>query len=219
MQGGVRPHRPIPTDPGTHKHRRIAAAEPAAVPAPSAAPVRLPPLPRRLLDPLTLLSLLLCVALCALWVRSYQVSQFVGWSDASRFVGALSMGGLVRLEHGTYPGESQGWSRVSYPTPAGPGLWAEAGARDRRGGWLKRLGFAYVRFTYDAAGRQVRRALYVPHALPAGLAALAPLVRLRRHLRAKRRRVEGRCRSCDYDLTGNVSSVCPECGTARPQRS
>jgi hypothetical protein len=22
----------------------------------------------------------------------------------------------------------------------------------------------------------------------------------------------GRCRSCDYDLTGNVSGVCPECG-------
>ncbi|MCH7592047.1 MAG: hypothetical protein IH989_04605 [Planctomycetes bacterium] len=23
----------------------------------------------------------------------------------------------------------------------------------------------------------------------------------------------GRCQACDYDLTGNVSGVCPECGT------
>jgi len=25
----------------------------------------------------------------------------------------------------------------------------------------------------------------------------------------------GRCRKCDYDLTGNVSGVCPECGTKK----
>lgn len=24
----------------------------------------------------------------------------------------------------------------------------------------------------------------------------------------------GHCRKCDYDLTGNISGVCPECGTA-----
>ncbi len=24
----------------------------------------------------------------------------------------------------------------------------------------------------------------------------------------------GRCRKCDYNLTGNVSGTCPECGTA-----
>lgn len=28
-----------------------------------------------------------------------------------------------------------------------------------------------------------------------------------------RRRPKGHCRSCGYDLTGNVSGVCPECGT------
>jgi uncharacterized paraquat-inducible protein A len=26
----------------------------------------------------------------------------------------------------------------------------------------------------------------------------------------------GLCPACAYDLTGNVSGVCPECGTARP---
>ena len=31
-------------------------------------------------------------------------------------------------------------------------------------------------------------------------------------LRPKRRLPHG-CRKCDYDLTGNVSGICPECGT------
>ena len=32
---------------------------------------------------------------------------------------------------------------------------------------------------------------------------------IRRHLRL----AEGLCISCGYDLTGNVSGMCPECGT------
>ena len=175
----------------------------------------MPPLRNPLLNLLTAHMLLMCVVLSALWVRSYWVSQFVGWSDASRFVGALSMGGLVRLEHGTYPAESRGWSRASYATPDAPGLWGEARARDRRGGWLKWVGLAYARVQYDAAGRQVRRALYLPHGLLVAVAAVAPLVRLRRRLRARRHRGERLCPSCGYNLTGNVSGVCPECGTTR----
>ena len=31
--------------------------------------------------------------------------------------------------------------------------------------------------------------------------------------RNRARRIEGVCRKCDYDLTGNESGVCPECGT------
>lgn len=31
-----------------------------------------------------------------------------------------------------------------------------------------------------------------------------------------RRTPKGHCRSCDYDLTGNVSGICPECGTPVP---
>jgi len=32
-------------------------------------------------------------------------------------------------------------------------------------------------------------------------------------LRCKRLAREGHCQGCGYDLTGNVSGVCPECGT------
>ena len=36
---------------------------------------------------------------------------------------------------------------------------------------------------------------------------------LRQLRKVSRRRQEGRCVKCDYDLTGNTTGVCPECGT------
>jgi hypothetical protein len=29
----------------------------------------------------------------------------------------------------------------------------------------------------------------------------------------------GRCGKCDYDLTGNLSGICPECGTMTPREA
>ena len=168
---------------------------------------------RCLLTALSALSLLLCVAVVVLWVRSYAVSQFVGWSNPSRFLGALSAEGVVRFEHGTYPGEDQGWTYVAYPAAGGgePDIWDEIRARDRRGGWLRRLGLASARISYDAAGRQVRRALYVPHWLLACAALVAPAERLRRIRRSRRRRGAGLCHDCGYDLRATPDR-CPECG-------
>ena len=37
----------------------------------------------------------------------------------------------------------------------------------------------------------------------------------RPHELRRRRRAMGLCVGCGYDLTGNVSGVCPECGTSR----
>jgi hypothetical protein len=46
------------------------------------------------------------------------------------------------------------------------------------------------------------------------LLALYPtLAFIRGPLRRRRRRRKGLCVACGYDLTGNVSGVCPECGT------
>jgi hypothetical protein len=44
----------------------------------------------------------------------------------------------------------------------------------------------------------------------AALAILA--IRRARHVREMQRRA-GRCVACGYDLTGNISGICPECGT------
>ena len=56
----------------------------------------------------------------------------------------------------------------------------------------------------------------VTHVEAVGLFAGAPLFwvmpRVRRRLILRRRRRFGRCLRCGYDLTGNVSGRCPECG-------
>ncbi|MCB9850952.1 MAG: hypothetical protein H6817_09650 [Phycisphaerales bacterium] len=40
----------------------------------------------------------------------------------------------------------------------------------------------------------------------------AVLVGVIAHLVWRKRRISGRCTQCGYDLTGNTSGVCPECG-------
>ena len=45
-------------------------------------------------------------------------------------------------------------------------------------------------------------------------AAYPALIFIRGPLRRWRRRYKGLCLKCGYDLTGNVSGTCPECGTA-----
>jgi hypothetical protein len=44
------------------------------------------------------------------------------------------------------------------------------------------------------------------------LSAFAPAVLFCRRVQRWDRRRKGMCRQCAYDLTGNVSGVCPECG-------
>ena len=48
--------------------------------------------------------------------------------------------------------------------------------------------------------------------------AYPTLAFIRGPLRRHRRRKRGLCVRCGYDLTGNVSGVCPECGTEVKQR-
>ena len=54
--------------------------------------------------------------------------------------------------------------------------------------------------------------LAVPHWFVAAVLLAPPAACAASAWRGRRRRKPGRCRSCGYDLTGNVSGVCPECG-------
>ena len=54
----------------------------------------------------------------------------------------------------------------------------------------------------------------VPLLWPATLTAILPLIWLGRYLLLRRASRPGLCPNCSYDLTGNVSGVCPECGAA-----
>jgi len=55
--------------------------------------------------------------------------------------------------------------------------------------------------------------LYMPLWIPFFLFAGYPTIAfIRGPVRRWRRRRTGLCQKCGYDLTGNVSGVCPECG-------
>lgn len=160
------------------------------------------------------------MAMCALWAQSYWTAQFVGWSGPNSWVGALSMGGLLRFERANYAEDAGGWNHVSYATPGGspPGLWSEVYARDRDGGPLRRVGFAYAHIDYGKNGTMVRNAVYLPHWAAVVLLAVAPAVWVRRFFAASPWKA-GRCKSCGYDLTGNMSGICPECGAVVKEKT
>jgi hypothetical protein len=54
--------------------------------------------------------------------------------------------------------------------------------------------------------------LFLPFWMPFLVLAAYPAFVLIGWLRRSRDPKEGHCRKCGYDLTGNVSGVCPECG-------
>ena len=73
---------------------------------------------------------------------------------------------------------------------------------------------------YIVAVRRASIPLWVVIVSSAGLGlGLTAVPLLIRSLRAWRRRAVGHCPTCGYDLTGNVSGRCPECGTPRRDSS
>jgi hypothetical protein len=155
-------------------------------------------------------SAVLCIAVCALWVRSYRVSGFVGWSDAVHQYGVLWERGMLRLEAASYPATPRGWAVESSPVaPGDDGLWREARHPGNR--W-RALDVAYRRIDYRADGTEVRRSLYVPARMLAAAAAI-PMVgwAISTWRRRRRQRPAGLCRACGYDLRATPER-CPECG-------
>jgi hypothetical protein len=195
---------------------------------------------RRLLDLLTLLSLLLCVAVCGLWVRSSLVGEAV-WSSTvraghdgrlhRRFWRATSGGGALdvycvrgetdqRQFAGLFPvGTERGRLVLGEPE-------RQAVGRGVAGPWRFGLRFSpqdAMGYLRGPAGRQVWMGrswrLALPYWLVATVTATPPALWLARR-RGRRRRARiarGLCPTCGYDLTGNRSGVCPECGTKRRQ--
>ena len=164
---------------------------------------------RIILNGLTVLSLLLCLASAGLWVRGYWREDSLGRRRAARTgaagldFGAVSGGGGVmifsydRLSGFPWTGPD-GWYRVTF---AGrPVLYA--------GGWLpNRWGFGLVS---DLDSRGHWRGITFPAWLPTALFALLPTARVALFIRRRRRHRDGCCRKCGYDLRATPDR-CPEC--------
>ena len=180
--------------------------------------------PRRLFTLGSALSLLLCVMVCALWVRSRFHADHVhrlqpavtqegpGW-DALTFSSTGGRLAIYRQVAGmwleeTRTGQAQsgdwGWHRFSFP----------AETSSPKGTLAYRLGFQLERL---GRGPQFERHWYLgaPHWIVAAVFAVLPAARVtaawRRRLRSRR----GLCPSCGYDLRASAGR-CPECGTAPP---
>lgn len=53
--------------------------------------------------------------------------------------------------------------------------------------------------------------------LPVGLLTIYPAIAIFTARIRRRKRRPGHCKECDYNLTGNESGICPECGTPVPE--
>ena len=167
---------------------------------------------RKLFSLCAAVSLLLCVAACVVWARSYAVKETVAWTPWS---------GLL-LEAFSAPGRVY----VRWNT----GLqWPPSGVRHfERSVEETDLAFNWRGYTdWNALGIGYRhqapsqglfatpsehREVTAPFSHLALLCALAPAAKIGGWVFARRRNRLGRCSACGYDLRATPDR-CPECGT------
>ena len=190
---------------------------------------------RRLLNLLTALSLLLAAAVVVLSVRSYDRADWVQW-QRSRLTGPRQHLVVIELfaAHGllVFTGNTQ---RAHSPAHAGDEEAELIAGRGRPDGvrldrfqphalldgltdsdfWPRHGFLAETRgFDAGAEGGSWYTVVTVPLWALAVLAALLPAARLPPYARRRSRTRRGVCPRCAYNLTGNVSGVCPECGSS-----
>ena len=139
------------------------------------------------------------VGTVALWAHTLRTGyMYSNYTKDSLWVLGVGRGGLSMAKHegrvrsGPYTHPPPGWHR-----------YRQAGARLEYTCWIP-----WVDHPTDNV-----LALDVPLWMPFMLLAAYPtLAFIRGPLRRRRRRKRGECVACGYNLTGNVSGVCPECG-------
>jgi hypothetical protein len=162
---------------------------------------------------LTMLSLVLCLASAALWVRSYwRVDEF-SWYEPqphaaeAPFLTADSGGGGLGMTIGFNSVDvMRGWLVEGRRWDARPEESIVYADGRLANGW----GFGHGS-QRSAGGRWIW--IVFPLWLPTILFATLPLARGALFIRRRRRVREGHCRKCGYDLRATPDR-CPECGSA-----
>jgi hypothetical protein len=160
---------------------------------------------RRLFFFASLLSLLLCVATAVLWMRSFRRSYAFGGTAPGVIYSGSASRGRISVSLASLSG-----TRFSFYSDSATPPWEL-----RTYGWAGKLGF-WVDTRPGAKGNS-RIAIVVPTVVPVALSTVLPLAWGVRRIWKKRSK--GSCPECSYNLTGNISGVCPECGTVVKNRS
>jgi hypothetical protein len=149
------------------------------------------------------LSLLLCVAACVLWVRSYRIVDICQKHRAGRYRQIVSSGGLLQLELGpTRLPDATTWT-------SRPGRYINLGPAAKVD-WRFHQ-FMSLSGTTKGVPQRFSQ-LMAPHWSLALLFGMLPAVWAVVWLRRRRRFGAGRCSACGYDLRATPER-CPECGT------
>lgn len=136
----------------------------------------------------------LVVGLIAIWIGSYRIAVERHWSTG--FI-RIDGGHIICVKHGNAP-----WLSGVWRTSAPDGAWYRVDPIYDELLWHAGIAWQIGNTSWDRT--------VVPMWSPiAGLVALALLLWLRRGTS-----VAGHCRTCGYNLTGNVTGVCSECGAA-----
>jgi hypothetical protein len=182
------------------------------------------------------ISLLLCIATVALWVRSYwrqdhvirEVHYHPAWFHDDPKAVERDLTQELQSSDGILDFEWQRYLPQIIADEQNPVMhWDFYSTRDEErstddflrsqgmlhGVYVGRFGVAWGDGFY---GWQVE--LAVPHWLVALLALVSPATWLLRYRRRRARRMQGRCLRCGFDLRASPDR-CPECGTPIPLKA
>jgi hypothetical protein len=172
---------------------------------------------RRLRNLLAVLSLLLCVAAVAMWVRTanYWTDRLERYQERSGWALYLARGRV----------SCRWYSRKGNSLMVPKALWHER----RRVNYdfhsplpNADVALSLAGFHYGHMGKTPAIDYWlvvVPLWAPTLIFAIPPAYAAASWWRTRRRRTRqraGLCPRCGYDLTGNVSGACPECGSPVP---
>jgi len=187
---------------------------------------------RRLLTIASVVSLLLCAATVMLWVRSsWWFSGRAEWEhyvhvppeSCHRLSARWGSGGisLYFLRVIGRDALTKTYTNELRPGPPRDFYFSEQAIDpeykpngDGQTAWQRHNFDFNVGAWRTSDGRWASASVAVPFWLVAFCGALLPAAWLLGKLRQTRRAARNHCERCNYDLTGNTSDVCPECGTA-----